>query len=53
MSEFKKEKIKFITLLLISIALVSISTFLIVHSLREDIKGIKENQQEIITILEK
>ena len=52
MSEYKKEQIKFIILLLLSVFLLSLSTFLIIHSLREEIINIKKGQQDIITILE-
>lgn len=52
MSEYKKEQVKFIILLLLSVILISISTFLTMHSLKEEIVDIKKSQQDIITILE-
>jgi len=52
MSVYKKEQAKFIILLLLSVFLISLSTFLIIHSLREEIVDIKKSQRDIITILE-
>lgn len=52
MSEYKKEQAKFIILLLLSVILISISTFLTMYSLKEEIVDIKKNQRDIITILE-